>query len=62
MDWIGEVRGRCVKTVLIPATSRKEAEQKLKDGSPDIEGIDVHYTPCGPGRVLRKDGNNSDKQ
>jgi hypothetical protein len=53
--WIGELKGRCVKTVLIPASSRKEAEKKLREGSDDIEGIDVQYYAIGPGSVVRED-------
>lgn len=55
--WIGEVRSRCVKTVLVKANSRKEAEMKIKNSAfdHDIEGIDVHYTPTGDGRIIRED-------
>lgn len=53
--WIGQIRARAVKTVLIPASSRQEAERKLREGSDDIEGIDVHCEETGPGRVIRED-------
>lgn len=53
--WIGEIPGRCIKTVLIPAESRAEAERKLRECSDDIEGIDVSYQMTGYGRVIRED-------
>ena len=56
--WIGEVPGRCVKTVLVNATSRKEAEMKLRNPCEfpdDIEGVDVNYEAAGYGRIIRED-------
>lgn len=57
--WIGEVPARALKTVLIKAVSRKDAENKLRNASEypeDIEGIDVSYEPSGIGKVICEDG------
>lgn len=54
--WIAQIPGRCVKTVLIEAESRKEAEIKLREiGATGIEGIDVSFEQSGIGRVIRED-------
>ena len=56
--WIAVIPARAVKTLLIRASSRKEAEHKLNnllDYPDDIEGIDVSYDQTGVGRVVRED-------
>ena len=53
--WIAEIRGRYVKTVLIPAGSRSEAELKLRAHARDIEDVSVEMTQTGIGRVIRED-------
>lgn len=55
--WLAEIHATCVKTVLVKAASRKEAEAKLRDNSApneDFEGLDVKYTERGPGRIIRE--------
>ena len=56
--WIGEVRGRYIRTVLVTAATRKEAEKKIRTPRAypnDIEDLSCNdYTP-GPGRILRED-------
>lgn len=54
--WIGEVTSHAVKTVLIRANSRKQAEQRLigDDAGEYVEGVDVHYSERGR-RVIRED-------
>ena len=55
-QWIAEIPCRAVKTVLIRAASRKEAERKLIERKDeDIDGIDVHYGWVGKGRVICED-------
>jgi hypothetical protein len=57
--WIAEVPARAVKTMLIRASSRKEAEEKLRDRTgkyrDDIEGLNVHYQETGIGRIVGED-------
>lgn len=59
LAWIGEVKSIATKTVLVTATTRKEAQHKLRhaiDYIDDIEGIHVTYQLLGPGKIIRRDG------
>jgi hypothetical protein len=51
--WICEVISRATKTVVVEATSRKEALSKLRSG--DGLGIDVNYNERGRRVVGRED-------
>jgi hypothetical protein len=51
--WIAEMRCRAVKTILVQASSRIEAQQKLDEGGG--EGTDVSYYDIGPAKVIRRD-------
>ena len=54
--WIAEVPGRYVKTMLVKARTRKEAEQKLRGGyTEDIECIGTEEHALFYGRILRED-------
>jgi hypothetical protein len=53
-DWICETTCIATKTLLVKATTRKEAMQKLKDG--EAEGIDVDYGGIRARRVICRDG------
>ena len=53
MTWICQVRGSFAKTVLVEATSRKDALERLRRG--EGEGIDLAFAERGY-RVIRKDG------
>jgi hypothetical protein len=55
-SWIGVVSAIARKTVIVKARTRKEAQQLLMTYDGTVEGIDVDYTPYGPGRILRQDG------
>ena len=56
--WIGVVPGRYEKTVLVRASSFKEAQSKLNNpdhhGSEDVEGLDVSYRPF-KGKIIREE-------
>ena len=53
--WIGEIVCRSVKTVLVKACSRKQAEERLREiGSEHVVGIDVSYDERGR-RIVRED-------
>lgn len=51
--WICERRGRYVATVLVSASSRKEAQEKIAQGEGDT--IDTSYYAIGRTRVVRRD-------
>lgn len=51
--WIAERRCRAVKTILVLASSRKDAQEKLDAGYG--EGVDVQYYAIGRAKVLRSD-------
>jgi hypothetical protein len=51
-QWIAECRCRVVKTIVVWAPSRKEAQAALDNG--EGEGLDEHYYDAGPVRVLRQ--------
>lgn len=53
-EWIGEIPCRAVKTVIVKARTFREAQQKIATGE-DVEGIDVHYSNVGKGRILCED-------
>ena len=53
--WLGEVKSRAVKMVLVWASSRAEAEAILRgERQGNTESIDLKYTVCGPGRIIRR--------
>lgn len=52
--WWGEIRGRWITTVLVDASSRKEAKAKLRARSEhenDIEVLDTKHESTGFGRI-----------
>lgn len=53
--WIGEILCIATKLVLIPATSRKEAEEILQGSRDGVEGIDVRYGSERSAKVIRED-------
>lgn len=56
--WIGEIVARSVKTVLVTAETKKEANEMLKnvggEGGDGVECIDVHYDEKSR-RIVRED-------
>ena len=53
-DYIGEVTCIATKTIIIPANTKKEALQKLKNDI-DTKGIDVNYGPIRAQRIVGMD-------
>ena len=51
-QWVGEIRDRYVKTVLVTAPTRKEAETKLRTELQACEELDVEHVRAGPGRIV----------
>ena len=54
--WIAERCSRARKTLLVYATSRKEAQAKLDAGEGEgVEGVDVSYYSVGRAKIIRED-------
>ena len=54
--WIAEITCLDTKTLIVRATTRKEALEKLKSlERPDVEGIDVNYGPEKAIRIVCED-------
>lgn len=52
--WIGEIYGKYTATVIVEASSKKEAQAKLKEN--DTEDMtDIDYKPNGKTKIIRED-------
>jgi hypothetical protein len=51
--WIAELCCRSVKTILVEASSKKEAQEKIDAG--EGEGVEVSYYAFGRAKVIRED-------
>ena len=55
--WVAERKSRCVKTILVQARSKREAQEKLDND--EGEGTDVSYYDIGRARPIRRDRSSS---